>query len=323
MLESHPVSQLSHPTRGSPWRDSAAVVGITALSVVLSAHFQFSEQLYAATRHWEYFQVDELPFGMFVLSVGLIWLSWKRHRHARLELQARRIAEARLSGVLAENRQLAQENLRIQEVERKHLARELHDEFGQYLNAIKLDAVAIGESRGSDAKFSTDAAMAIIRTVDHIHGAVSEMIARLRPVGLDELGLIAAIEHSVDHWRQRLPDTRFVLSVRGDFAGLGEPLNLTVYRLIQEGLTNIYKHANAQQAEIALERLTSGAGGMDEIHLTVADDGCGMQPGLRNSRFGLHGMRERVEIVGGTFVLTSEPGRGLRFVARMPANGGN
>jgi two-component system sensor histidine kinase UhpB len=322
MLESHTVSQLPRETRESresPWRDTAVVVVITALSLVLSAHFQLSEQLYAATRHWEYFQVDELPFGMLVLSVCLIWLSWKRHRHARLELQARRIAEARLSGVLAENRQLAQENLRIQEVERKHLARELHDELGQYLNAIKLDAVAISESRGSDAEFSTHTSLAIIRAVDHIHRAVSEMIARLRPVGLDELGLIAAIEHCVDHWRQRLPDTRFALSVRGDFEGLGEPLNLTLYRLIQEGMTNIYKHANAQQAEIALERMTSGASIMDEIYLTVADDGCGMQPSTSNSRFGLNGMRERVEIAGGTFVLTSEPGRGLRFVARMPA----
>jgi signal transduction histidine kinase len=59
---------------------------------------------------------------------------------------------------------------------------------------------------------------------------------------------------------------------------------------------------------------------MDEIYLTVADDGCGMQPSTSNSRFGLNGMRERVEIAGGTFVLTSEPGHGLRFVARMPAN---
>lgn len=145
-----------------------------------------------------------------------------------------------MSAVLDENRQLAQENLRIQEVERKHLARELHDEFGQYLNAIKIDAVSICESRGTDAVFSTDAALSIIRTVDHVHAVVSDMIDRLRPVGLDELGLVAAIEHCVDHWRQRLPETRFQLSVRGNFEGLSEPLNLTLYRLIQEGLTNVH-----------------------------------------------------------------------------------
>jgi two-component system sensor histidine kinase UhpB len=313
-------SKSAKSPRATAWRDTTIVIGITALSLAVAAHFQFNETLYAFTRHWEYFQIDELPFGMFVLSICLIWLSWKRYRHASRELLARRIAEQQLGRALAENRDLAQENLRIQEVERKHLARELHDELGQYLNAIKLDAVSIIESGGADGKFSTDASLAIIRSVDHVHGAVSEMIARLRPVGLDELGLVAAIEHCVDYWRQRLPDTRFVLSVRGDFDGLSEQLNLTLYRLIQEGLTNIYKHAGAQQAEIALERIKSPKSGTDELYLTVADDGCGMQPGARNSRFGLNGMRERVEISGGSFVLTSEPNHGLRFVARMPAH---
>ena len=310
----------SKPPQEAVWRDVAVVIGITVLSIGIAAHFQFNETLYAFTRHWEYLQIDELPFGMFVLSICLIWLSWKRYRHASRELFARRIAEARLGRALAENRDLAQENLRIQEIERKHLARELHDELGQYLNAIKLDAVSITESGGTDAKFATDASVAIIRSVDHVHGAVSEMIARLRPVGLDELGLVAAIEHCVDYWRQRLPETRFALTVRGNFEGLSEQLNLTVYRLIQEGLTNIYKHAGAQLAEIALERIESAQSSMDELFLTVADDGCGMQPGARNSRFGLNGMRERVEIAGGSFSLTSRPNRGLRFVARMPVD---
>jgi two-component system, NarL family, sensor histidine kinase UhpB len=106
---------------------------------------------------------------------------------------------------ITENRLLAQENSRIQEMERKHPARELHDELGQYLNAIKLDSVSIRES-GVDAEFSSNAAHAIIRAVDRVHGVISDMIGRLRPVGLDELGLVAAIEHCVDHWRQHLPE---------------------------------------------------------------------------------------------------------------------
>ena len=86
---------------------------------------------------------------MLVLSICLMWLSWRRYAHAHRELNARRIAEQGLGEVLAENRELAQQNLRIQEAERKHLARELHDELGQYLNAIKLDAVSICESGGA------------------------------------------------------------------------------------------------------------------------------------------------------------------------------
>jgi signal transduction histidine kinase len=104
---------------------------------------------------------------------------------------------------------------------------------------------------------------------------------------------------------------------------LSEPLNLTLYRLIQEGLTNIYKHANAQQATITLARLRSSERDQDELSLTVADDGCGMESNTRTSRYGLSGMRERVEMAGGTFALESAPGRGLRFEAHLPANGEN
>jgi two-component system sensor histidine kinase UhpB len=201
------------PRHEFPWSDIAVVIGITLVSIVVSDYFNLNEALYAFTRRGERFQLDELPIGVLVLLICLMWLSWR-------EIRARRAVESRLADALAENRQLAQETLRIQEVERKHLARELHDELGQYLNAIKIDAVAISECGGMDAEFSTHASLAIIRAVDHVHRAVSEMIGSLRPVGLDELGLVAAIEHCVDQWRQRLPDTRFTLSLRGELRGL-------------------------------------------------------------------------------------------------------
>jgi signal transduction histidine kinase len=102
---------------------------------------------------------------------------------------------------------------------------------------------------------------------------------------------------------------------------LSEALNLTVYRLIQEGLTNIYKHAKAKQATITLERIRSIQCDQGQLSLVVADDGGGMESNARSSRFGLSGMRERVEMAGGTFELESAPGRGLRFEAHLPANG--
>ena len=308
-----PVSQLTH---GLP--ETAAVIGVAIVSILLAAHFQLTETLYALTRHWEYFQLDELPVGLLVLAIGLIWLSSRRHRQADRQLQARRLAEARLAGVLAENRKLAQEYLRVQEFERKHMARELHDELGQYLNAIKLDAVAISESHGADAQLSVATSLSIIRSVDHVHAAVSDMIRRLRPVGLDELGLAAAIENCVDHWRLRLPDTRFSLTIRGDLHSVHESLTLTLYRLIQEGLTNIYKHAAARQVDIAVARRESDHAGADQLMLTLVDDGRGMDPRAPTSGFGLSGMRERVEMAGGTFQLQSAPGRGLSFTVTLP-----
>lgn len=321
MFESQIKSEPVTMSREAAWRDTAIVFGITAVSVILSARFNLNERLYGITRHWERFQLDELPIGVLVLLISLMWLSWRRYQHAHRELNARRIVEARLTEVLTENRELAQENLRIQETERKHLARELHDEFGQYLNAIKLDAVSICEGDGRDPALSIHAAELIMHAVDHVHGVVSDMIARLRPVGLDELGLVAAVEHCVDYWRHRLPVTTFTLSVRGDFENLSESLSLTLYRLIQEGLTNIYKHADAKQAAIALKRTRRRPGDAGEVHLTIADNGRGMQSSSGKSRFGLSGMRERVEMDGGTFAFNSTPGQGFRFEAHLPAIG--
>lgn len=303
------------------WRDTAAVIAITLCGIAISICFDLNEALYALTRRGERLQLDELAIGLLLLSLGLMWLSWRRYREARRELQARQIAEARLVEALAHNRRLAQENLRIQEAERKHLARELHDELGQYMNVIKLDAVSISETGGTDARLALNASNAIVRAVDHVHAVVGGMVARLRPVGFDELGLAAALEHCLDEWRPRLPDTRFELSVRGEFEDLSEPLSLTLFRLVQEGLTNIYKHANARRARIVLERVKSALNGTEELFLTVADDGRGMQSSHRSSRFGLSGMRERVEMQGGTFVLASAPGCGLHFEARLPVTG--
>ena len=101
---------------------------------------------------------------MCLIVVVLAALSQRAPRSARAAERRRA-----LEGVLAENRELAQENLRIQEIERKHLARELHDELGQYLNAIKLDAVAISDSGGRDPELSVRRLGAIIRAVDHVH----------------------------------------------------------------------------------------------------------------------------------------------------------
>jgi signal transduction histidine kinase len=300
----------------SPWRDTVAVLIVTALTVALSAYFNWNEALYVLTRREERLQLDELPIGMLVLLTGLIWIAWRRNRQARQEIRARRVAEARLEEALAANRALAKETLRIQEADRKHLALELHDELGQYLNAIKLDAVSIRDGTAREVRDPVEASDAIVRTVDHLHGVVSQMIARLRPVALDELGLLAAIEHGIDQWRRRLPDTQFSFHARGNLDGLDEALNLTAYRLIQEGLTNIYKHANASHVEISLTRSVDGR--RSDLCVAVADDGCGVDIRQQASGHGLNGMRERTELSGGTFSIDSAPGRGLRFEAHLP-----
>ena len=306
------------PTHVSPWRDIAIVLVITLVCVALAAYFELNEVVFSLTRRWEPLQLDEWPVALLVFAVCMGWLSWRRYTHASIELQARRAAETRLAAALAENRQLAQAHLRIQEAERRHLARELHDELGQYLNAIKLDAVSIGESGAGDAVSVARSAERITLAADHVYGVVSDMIRRLRPAGLDELGLTAALENCVDQWRQRLPNTQFSLSFSGNLEGLGELQNLTLYRLIQEGLTNSYKHSGAARIDIGLRREGAAARG-GELVLTLADDGRGRDVSAAATGFGLSGMRERVEMMGGRFTIDSAPGRGFAFEARWPA----
>jgi glucose-6-phosphate-specific signal transduction histidine kinase len=295
--------------------DLAIVIGLTLASIVATSYLELDEWLYARTRKWELFQIDELPVTFIVLTLGLMWFSSRRHRQTRLELAAREQAETRLARALAVNRELVHRHIRAEEDERKYLARELHDELGQYLNAIKLDAVAIRDGVHDEA-LTSQAAGAIIQSVDHVHAAVSGMIRRLRPVGLDELGLAAAVESLVDQWRARLPGVRFSLVFEGVLDGLGEQVNLALYRLIQEGLTNCSRHAAAEHLEISLRRGQSAAA--DEVMLRVQDDGRGVDLAARTLGFGLRGMRERVEMLGGRFLVESEQGAGLRFEVHLP-----
>ena len=302
----------SPATHLSPWRDVALAVAITLGCAVLAAYFELSEAVFQYTRRWERLQLDEWPIAAFVLALCFVWISWRRYRQALAQLEARRAAETRLAAALAENRELAQQHLHMREAEAKHLARELHDELGQYLNAIKLDAVAIRESAPANDSPAALAAARTVNAVDHVHAVVNDMIRRLRPAGLDELGLVAALENCVDHWRQRLPGTDFTLSLSGSLDDLGETVNLTIYRLIQEGLTNTFKHAAARRIDINLSRAR-------DVLLTLADDGRGMDPAVRGAGFGLSGMKERVELLGGTFTIESSPSHGFAIEARIPA----
>ncbi len=243
----------------------------------------------------------------------MAWLSRRRYRQALKEIEARQVIEARLTEALAENRAIARQSLVSLEAERKHLARELHDELGQYLNAIKIDAVAMADGGNpADVRMS----QRMLTTVDHIHGAVSDMIRRLRPAGLDELGLTAAVENCIEQWHERLPATEFSFTLHGELDGLPEHANLTVYRLVQEALTNSFKHAGANRIDIALARIPAG-----DVILSIVDDGRGMDASTHRVGFGLSGMRERVEMLGGVFCFDSSPGNGFSIEARIPAKG--
>jgi glucose-6-phosphate-specific signal transduction histidine kinase len=298
-------------------RDLAVVALVTFGVAAFAVYAELNEAMFAVTRRWEVFQLDEVPVTLLALTVCLTWFAWRRFRDARIQLGRRQVAEALLATLLLENRRLAQQYLQLQESERKFLAHELHDELGQYLNAIKIDAVAIQQRAGDDASPLLRAS-AIISHTDHVHGVVRDLVHRLRPIGLDELGLRAALEHFLDDWQRRLPQMRIDAQLQGDLDGVGELLALALYRLLQEGLTNVSKHARANQVEVRLLRTAGTATAADEVVFSLTDDGGGADLGQNTVGLGLIGMRERVEMLGGEFQVTTGPARGFRLFARIP-----
>jgi glucose-6-phosphate-specific signal transduction histidine kinase len=298
-------------------RDAAVVVLLGIGAAFAFSHFELSEAILAWTQPHERFQLDELPGVLLVVPAACAWFAWRRYREARNEITRRRELEARLFSALAENRRIAQQYAARWDSEQKNVARELHDELGQFINAIKLDAVSIRDQAG-DRPTITNSAVAIIASANRVHTAVIGMIRRLRPVGLDDLGLVATLEHCVDCWRERSTATRFALSVSGDIDDLSDPLNLTVYRLAQEGLTNVARHASATRVDVEVKRTAAAASRPEELIVALQDDGVGADPGELNRGFGLVGMRERVEQMGGRLSIETAPGQGFRFVARLP-----
>ena len=187
-------------------RDLTVVALVTALATFIAVRFNLSEALFSWTRTREWLQLDELPGVLLVFAACLVWFSARRFFDARHQIVRRRELDVQLAGALSENRRLAQQYVQVQESERRALARDLHDELGQYLNAIKIDAVALRERLKADPA-AREAAAQMLGNIDLVQGTVIGLIRQLRPAGLDEFGLAGALEQCVAEWGRRLPHT--------------------------------------------------------------------------------------------------------------------
>lgn len=284
---------------------------------VVSATLELSEHVVAFLHRWERYQVDELPGVLLFLALALAWYAWRRAGEARQQLALRHAAEARLAESLAENRRLSLSHVAVQEAERRQLARELHDELGQHLNAIKIDAVALRNWTSEQQSEMHGAALSIVESVNHVHDTLRDLLRRLRPVAMDELGLSAALEHHVQNWRMRNAATRVTLAIEGDVDHLNENQNITCYRLVQEALTNVTRHAQAAAVTV---RVACHA--YKRFELSVRDDGAGATDVHAAPGLGLIGMRERVEALGGQFEIETQAGRGFCIHATFPTGAG-
>lgn len=212
-----------------------------------------------------------------------------------------------LAATQQENSALALHSLQIQEEGRQHLAQELHDELGQSLTAIKVMAVAANKRQADSIN------TAIIGICDHLIAVVRSMMRHLHPLVLAELGLKASLEDLLNHWACRHPELALTLDCPEQLDELDPKTAIQLFRIIQEAVTNIIRHAAASQAVIRLG-LEQG----NRLCLEVSDNGRGATPADLKTGFGLLGMRERVKSLGGELAIHTNPQHGLRLYATLP-----
>lgn len=300
-----------------PASDLVLIVLLSIATFLIGVDTEFSERLVATTQQFERLQLDELPLALLTLSLGLAWFAWRRWREMLRELEQRLNFESALKLKQVELRDLSRRVIEAQETERRLLAHELHDELGQTLNAIKIETVGIRNVSVSDQPAIHRAALNVIQLTDHVYGVVQAMTSRLRPVALDELGLVGALEHDLMGWRQRLPETRFTLSIGAIPQDIDESVAIALYRVAQEGLTNVVRHADARHVTVELDFVPQSA----VLCLTLQDDGRGVDIKEIRRGLGLLGMRERIEALGGIFCIETQPGGGFRLNASVPPDG--
>lgn len=293
--------------------DLAWVLALTAVCFALSVALELHERMVGWLGRFERWELDELPLTLTVLAFGLAWYAGRRMQEARSELALRSQAEARAAALLAHNRELSHRLIGVQERERLALARELHDELGQGCSAIRVETAWLRRcARADDVTLLAAAARADL-AAQTLYQQVRDLLRRLRPADLDALGLEAALQALCSAWSRRTG-----VACRLELTGLARPLpdlvNITVYRIVQESLTNVQRHAQATQVALQL-RLDA----QDGLQLHLRDDGVGMDPQAATHGLGLLGCTERAAMVGGQLRVIAAPGSGVQLHLHIPA----
>jgi two-component system sensor histidine kinase UhpB len=265
------------------WNDTLDLLILAALFFVF-----INLLVYLAVKH-TFKPVDRILDALTQIEQGQ--LNKRLPHFNQVELHAigqkfNAMAEA-LQSSTQNNDRLTQQIIRLQEDDRKNLARDIHDEIGQYLTAIHVDASAI--LNGKKLSVVKQSAQAISLVTRQMMDMVHEILQRLRPRALDELGLSLALGELVHQWKQKHRKVNVIYNIANNIGPIDEVVSITVYRVMQECLTNISKHANAGQVIINVKQ--------DKKHISLAieDDGVGCDLSQSPQSFDLAGMKERVQ----------------------------
>ena len=232
---------------------------------------------------------------------------------------------ATLGNAVDDKRRLAERIVSLQDVERKEIARELHDEFGPYLFALRAHASALtrlADGGAPSAEATRKHGISILEQVNALQQTNRRVLEKLRPVGLTELGLCEALGALLRLWGESHPDVVIETAISQSLGDTGETADLTIYRTIQEALTNVFRHASATCINVTVEptELLSGPArtGRGGALVRIRDNGGGLRPDHKLG-LGLTGMRERILALGGSLTIASGDG-GVTVEAVVPSD---
>ena len=226
----------------------------------------------------------------------------------------------------SERAALARRLVEAREQERRHLARVLHDELAQSLSAMSATAASIKVTASIDCPSLVPEAQALTETAGNIMKGLRRTVEELRPQEIDDIGLLTSLEGLIaDHNRRGCGKTQFVLEAHGDVNALPLPITGHIFHIVQEGLTNAVKHAQAANVR-AMVRIDLAQGGAPRssaglVEATVEDDGAGLAHQIRGEAgfgLGLIGIRERTLAQGGEMSVVSRPEKGLILSVTIP-----
>lgn len=225
---------------------------------------------------------------------------------------------ARLSAARQRERELTHRLICVQEEERRDIARELHDEFGQSLAAISVTAAYVERNAGrAQPAMLAESGAQIRQEAGRVQRHVRELLARLKPHGLERMGLLAAVREHAQSWAARAPRISVRIDLPDAVPELPAQAELALYRALQEALTNILKHSGATQVWIGL------ATGDCRLVLTVADNGTGTAAAiLQRPGCGVRSMRERAAMVGGSLRIEDAEPAGVMIAWELPLEHG-
>jgi len=237
---------------------------------------------------------------------------------ALVDIRKHQKVEKELSESEENLRQLSRKMIESQESERKRMARELHDSVGSNLAAIKLALEQKLESMGNTPREEFYSLENIIANIKDTITEVRRISNHLMPSVLEELGLLEAIRWFCQEQGKYHQNVKIIPQLEVDEDNIPEQIKITIYRVIQESMSNAFRHGRAESIQL---RLTNTG---DRIELCVTDNGCGFDPedipsnpGSLNG-IGLRGMKDRAEVCNGTFEISSEIGKGTQVKLSLP-----